>query len=621
MGVGQTIGRYRLIRLLGRGGMGDVFLAGWQGAAGFERLVALKVLGERFAFDKARLKRLVREAQIGVHLDHANIVSVLDLDAVDGRYFIAMEHVRGFNLQQVIAFLAGREQFVPLPAATHVVRALARALDYVHSYADATTGEPLGLMHGDVSPSNALLAADGRIKLSDFGVASLVREARAGSFAGKVGYTPPEVFAGGAARPQWDLYALGVVLYETLSGKPAFASRDFDERRRHAALAPRDLREIRADLPDALVDVVERAIAFEPDRRFASARQFLSALDVAVPRTVAEADRYRDFVADLYARDDFVREHGALPTTGRLDPTRDLAPLGPARTDEIETADNDPVSAPTIEARPPRKPLRFGLSPALGPDTAREHGARLAQILSRELGSEVRPVVFGDYHTLVDCLSLGEVDIAWMPPLAFVAAARRGAGCALKLRRRGDSGYRSAVVVRADAPIATVAELGGKRLAWVDRDSAGGYVFAAALLAEQLGQLDQALAGQHFHGSYRGVADAVLNGWADAGAVYSPVDAAQAPVSSAWLELFGGHVADVRALAFSEVIPADNIAHRPGLAPDQVDDVARALRALAADPAGAVVVRGVFNAEGFDEAEPGEYEVARAALAATKRVA
>ena len=604
------IGRYRLIRPLGRGGMGEVHLASWQGAAGFERLVALKILGQRFADDKRRLARLVREAQLGVQLDHEHIVGILDLDVADGQYYVAMEHVRGFNLQQVIAYLAGNGEHLPVAVAVHIVRAVARALDYVHAFAGPTGTKPVGLIHGDVTPSNVLLAADGRIKLSDFGVATLVRESRPGKFAGKVGYTPPELFAGATPAQNWDLYGLGVVLYEALSGRPAFAARDFEERRTYAQVAPRAIRDLRADVSEGLVAVVERAMHFDPERRYSSASALLDALDAAVPRSVQDADDYRSFVARLYDRDDFVRTYGTLPSTGGSSATVDLEPLDD---------DADSVSAPLVDAR--TQPLRFGMSPALGVELAREHGGKLAELLSKEIGVEVRPVVFGDYQTLVDCLSFGEVDVAWMPPLAFVEAARRGADCLLKLCRRGQGSYKAALLVRADSPIESAGQLRGRNAAWVDRDSAAGYVFAAALLARELGPLDEALGRQHFHGSYRGVAAALLNRWADVGALFCPTDNTEEAMAAAWAPLLGQNLHDLRPIAFSDPIPSDNIAHRPGMPLEQIDRITQALVGLAGHRSGKHVVRSVFNADGFENVRSSEYDPARQALADLRPVA
>src|SRR5438445_10794256 len=131
--------------------MAQVYLASARGAAGFEKVVALKILGARQVGQAKMVASLLREAMIGVRLDHENVVQVLDCGEDAGRYFVAMEYVRGFPLTRVIAN-AGRRP-IPIAVAAHIARTVAGALAYVHAFADED-GTPLGLLHGDVSPSN-----------------------------------------------------------------------------------------------------------------------------------------------------------------------------------------------------------------------------------------------------------------------------------------------------------------------------------------------------------------------------------------------------------------------------------------------------------------------------------
>jgi serine/threonine-protein kinase len=209
------LGRYRIVQPLGRGGMGEVYLATAQGAAGFTRPVAVKVLRPGAASDPDKIRRLLREARLGGELDHEHLVQVLDLGEEDGRWYVAMEYVRGYTLGHVIAYVAQHEESIPIQAAVHVVRAVASALAHLHD------AQP-GLMHRDVSPSNVLLGVDGKIKLSDFGVAALTGSAETERVAGKAGYLPPEAFDGARPTPSWDVYALGVTLWEAIASRRAF---------------------------------------------------------------------------------------------------------------------------------------------------------------------------------------------------------------------------------------------------------------------------------------------------------------------------------------------------------------------------------------------------------------
>jgi serine/threonine-protein kinase len=192
--------------------MGEVHLAVVRGAAGFEKLVAIKFLEDRLVRDRELTRGLLREAFLGVQLDHEHIVSVLDLGEDEQRTFIVMEYVRGFTLAHVLSHLDAIGQGMPLAAALHVVRATLDALAYLHRVR-GTDGKALGLVHGDVSPSNVLLGGDGRIKLSDFGVATIGTDPEPGTVAGKLQYLPPEAFAGVPRSLAWDVYAVEALLY------------------------------------------------------------------------------------------------------------------------------------------------------------------------------------------------------------------------------------------------------------------------------------------------------------------------------------------------------------------------------------------------------------------------
>ena len=198
--------------------MGEMYLARAQGAAGFEKLVTAKILRRHVSASRDRITDLLREAFIGVRLDHENIVQVLDLDEHDGAYFIVMEYVRGFALRELITSFSARGERLPVRAVAHVGRCIADALEYVHRVRGPQR-RPLGLIHRDVSPSNILLGAEGRIKLSDFGVATVARDTtRPGTVIGKPRYLPPKARHGEAATQAWDVYALGVVLLGALAG-------------------------------------------------------------------------------------------------------------------------------------------------------------------------------------------------------------------------------------------------------------------------------------------------------------------------------------------------------------------------------------------------------------------
>ncbi len=274
-------GKYQLVQLLARGGMAEVFKAKSHGVEGFEKTLVIKRILPELSSNPQFVEMFINEAKIAVTLSHANIVQVFDLGRADETYFIAMEWVAGYDL----ATLLRRSRSLRLPLAQElavfIVSELAKALDYAHRRRDASM-RPLHIVHRDVSPQNVLVSLEGEVKLTDFGVAkakTLVREGtEAGVLKGKYAYMSPEQ-AGGSGGPvsrevdsTTDLYALGVVLYEALSGKNPFdADSSYEILRRVRAGEHKPLRAIAPEVPEELAQIVERAMHADASRRYANA--------------------------------------------------------------------------------------------------------------------------------------------------------------------------------------------------------------------------------------------------------------------------------------------------------------------------------------------------------------
>ena len=576
--------------------MGEVYLASSKGAAGFEKLVTVKILRRQVSQNPDRVRDLLREAFIGVRLDHENIVQVLDLGEHDHNYFLVMEYVRGFSLRELIAFHSEQKEPVPIRPVVHALRCITEAIDYLHRVRGPHKRH-LGLIHRDVSPSNILLGAEGRIKLSDFGVAGMAQDAAsAGTIIGKPRYLPPEARHGECATQGWDLYALGVVLHSVLAADP-------DVERGGAKIGARlePLATLRPDCPGPLVELVERATARTPAERLTDAATFRKLLDDAEPKQADDAEHWRGWLQGLYRRESFIARYGVLPYVEDLVPDLDARQAQPPSVAYVETVVVDT-----------QKPIRFGLSPALGVQAARAQGERVASWLKTRFDREVRPVVFGDYPGLVDAISEGEVDFAWMPPLTFVRAADRGVGVVALAQRYGRPTYESAIVVRADSPLVELADLRGKSVAFVDRESASGYLFAADLIKRELGA--DVLKEQHFQGSHKAVTDAVRRKWVDAGVTYVVRDAEGRIKYSGWLDLAEASEIPLRVLATTDPIPCDAIAHRPGLPTGIVERLAKTLVEVEDDELGRKVLTEVFHTTGMMRADLRIYDAVRDAM-------
>jgi hypothetical protein len=220
----MKFGKYTLIERLGRGGMAEVWKAEITGPAGFSRTLVVKRILPHLAEDPQFVEMFVREARLSARLHHGSIVQVFELGDVDGEYFLAMEYVRGRDLHATVrAQLASGPP--PPGMATFVVLEVCRALAHAHALT-GDDGAPLRLIHRDVSPSNVMLSFDGAVKLLDFGIAKALSEADAktqsGTLKGKFSYLSPEQVEGREVDHRADLFAVGVVLHEALTGRRLF---------------------------------------------------------------------------------------------------------------------------------------------------------------------------------------------------------------------------------------------------------------------------------------------------------------------------------------------------------------------------------------------------------------
>ncbi len=274
-------GRYELLRLLARGGMGEVYLARMQGASGWQKQLVIKRMLPHLAEDPAFARRFLEEARISTSLSHGNLVPVFDVGEHDGALFLAMDHVDGWDLRAIHRAELARGARLPDQLALFIIAEICRGLAYVHNRRD-DQGRRLGLVHRDVSPSNILISRDGEAKLVDFGIAiapdQAVRTAT-GELRGKLAYMSPEQARGERLDHRSDIYSLGVVLYELLTGeRPVSTGSDMEVLARVQRGEHRPITDLRDDLPAGLAQLVERAIATSPDDRFEEVDELLLGL-------------------------------------------------------------------------------------------------------------------------------------------------------------------------------------------------------------------------------------------------------------------------------------------------------------------------------------------------------
>jgi serine/threonine-protein kinase len=278
----RTFGKYTLLAPLASGGMADVFRAETAGAAGVTKEVALKLVRGEHGADDAFVRMFIQEARLASRLTHANVVQVFEFDAVEGRYYIAMELVRGRNLARVVERCRELGVRLGLPRAVHVAAEAAKGLAYAHRLA-GPDGKPLCVVHRDVSPQNLLISFEGEVKVADFGIARAIGQAGVtapGTIKGKLAYMAPEQARGEAVDARADVFSLGVVLWELCTGRRLFA-RDSEAATIAAVLSGEPISPPSAwneEVPPELDAVALAALERDPGRRTPTAEELAQAL-------------------------------------------------------------------------------------------------------------------------------------------------------------------------------------------------------------------------------------------------------------------------------------------------------------------------------------------------------
>ncbi|MCA9665877.1 MAG: serine/threonine protein kinase [Myxococcales bacterium] len=280
-----AFGRYELLELIAKGGMAEVFMARQAGAAGTEKLLCIKRILPHLSKDSEFLRLFISEAKIALPLNHGNITQVYDFGELDGVYYLAMEYIRGPNLAKVIERCAESSP-IGVPAALYIGSEICKGLSYAHSYTDSG-GKLRVVVHRDVSPHNVLISYTGQVKLADFGIALAASKARERESVvrGKPCYVSPEQADGKATDPRSDIFSLGAVLYEMLTGKRCFEGETESETLSR-------VREAKADAPSKhnsqvtpeLDAVVLKALARDPAARYQRAGDMQVALTQALVR-------------------------------------------------------------------------------------------------------------------------------------------------------------------------------------------------------------------------------------------------------------------------------------------------------------------------------------------------
>lgn len=460
----DAIGKYRIVKRLAVGGMGEIFLAREQGVAGLQRLVVVKRMLPEMQERAESVALFIDEARIVAHLAHPNIVQIYELGQDGEAYFIAMEYVPGQNLARICERATkAAERPLTTRLAAHIVAELAHGLDFAHRATDLD-GKPLSIVHRDVSPHNLLLSVHGDVKVMDFGIAkaaNTMHRTQTGVIRGKYAYMSPEQLAGQPVDATTDVYAAGVVLWELSLLRRMFKAKDelelIDLVRAGTFARPT---EIDPAYPRELEDIVMAALARDSKARTASAGELARQLRLFLSTTGAPIARPElgALVRDLFPEVDHLAPARATPEADPVTasmpaspPTAETTPQAP----EVHVVTAPSIAAAEITAAPPSVSARssartrtLGIAVACGiaisaavvvkvrrgdSDTAAATNTNDAVVTSASIDAVVTSAsIDASTSGSLDVVANAPIDAADVPPIdaAIIANAPVDAGVA-----------------------------------------------------------------------------------------------------------------------------------------------------------------------------------------------
>jgi len=301
-GLASQLGRYEILQRIAVGGMAEILLARSASLGGLQRTCVIKRILPVYSEDLKFVHMFIDEARITLGLDHPNVVKLFEFGQHDGAYYMAMEYVDGTDLSELLTKLLGRREPLPMPAAVFIAREMCRGLHYAHVKRDHK-GQPLGIVHRDISPQNVLLSRRGEVKLTDFGVAAARNKLTAtspGTVMGKSSFMSPEQAQGKRVDGRTDVWATGVILHEMLTGRRLFADENL------VATLTRVLNDpvpapssLNSDIPAELDSIVLRALSRSLDARYHSAEEMGNALTTILDFYPFSAEDLADQLAQL----------------------------------------------------------------------------------------------------------------------------------------------------------------------------------------------------------------------------------------------------------------------------------------------------------------------------------
>jgi len=671
--IPTRLGRYDVVERLATGGMAEIFLAIERSDHGLERTVVVKRILPHLAIHEKFVEMFLQEARIVARLNHPNIVQIYELGESDGSFYIAMEYVPGCSLRDLMRKAALHQVEFPTDVACSIMRAACAGAHAAHELKDPE-GNPLGLVHRDISPHNLMVTAEGHVKLLDFGIAKATEVAeshtKTGALKGKVHYMSPEQCRQSDLDRRSDEFALGIVFWELLTARRLF-KRESELMSMQAIVAGEiwPATQFRDDLPDDVALVIERSLATERDDRYDTCDEMRRAIDdVARSNDLrlgqdAIATFVNDVMGDTLRKEQEAHqeaiEHtmtiGMVDTQILDDDDEGDATVVEGRTGagfkkkNSETAPSMP-SLPGLDARalvdatPPRRsraaqlvgvfvvfalltlggyawvkhrpvsgpPIVIGLAPIVDPATLLDDMEGLREYLELATRRPIQFLVAEDYRSLSDQLVDGRLHFASLPPLLFVKTQARSPKVrAVAIKLiDGSPGSDALLLARGDSDITSVQAAKGKTMCLSDVDSTTGYALPRAHL-KKMGLDPDTDVIPRLTGTHSQTLRDLIDGKCDIGGTYS----------GAYLsaQAAGIPVSRLRQLGIVGRVPQDTIAASPKTSAKDFKLLEKALLKFDAQKAlGRATVGAVERVSGYQSPRDDDFKDVRALLPAAK---
>lgn len=342
MSIDWIFGGYKILKKIATGGMAEVFLAKRVGVKGFEKLLAIKRILPQFSADDEFISMFIDEAKLAADLTHRNIVQIYDFGNQQDSYYIAMEYVFGKDLKSILKKSIEKQKRIPITQCAYIITEAARGLEYAHNLKDHF-GNPLQIIHRDISPQNILISYEGEVMLADFGIAKAASKStvtRAGVLKGKILYMSPEQAWGRPMDKRSDLYSLGVVLYETVTYRKILdADSEFSmlEKVRNAQVEfPPEVFE---KVPKSLFHIMKKALEKNPGERYQTAHEMRLDLEsyLLTTRETLSEKALSDYLKQLFQEE--IEEEKKVLTERETEPIEETVSVGSVPQAEVQESE------------------------------------------------------------------------------------------------------------------------------------------------------------------------------------------------------------------------------------------------------------------------------------------